>query len=454
MDSTCPFPKRFPSKPKPCNCTKSHCLKLYCECFAQGIQCDDCNCANCMNNNLHEEDRTNAIKLTLERNPLAFHSKFGNGEYKRLKGCTCKRSQCLKNYCECYEAKINCSGLCRCQGCRNVDNERQQYLQAEPFHSTTQKLLLNKRSSNIDFQDQMKYKRRVDPSVLNLPCEEFYEDSVSLKFLSSGFVEAACNLILTQLIEAKLKNFSLVDQEKVITEEFGRCLLQIMNLLSHTPFSEYNYNPAYTTILPFAQRNISLQSANQDQGPYEQSLNCDSRKDQTNQYLFAEYGLKNAEYCKNAIFDNHNEFDSTKHENSLPTIEKWYNFEKYEDSQILNNHQTHNSNKFVTRDLEHCDILSVLDHQPGLSEIHNRDKNQNYSEVEYPVVHQPESYVSSTDNYFFSDTNSLSVSNNKPHSQTLNMGHTLHSNIQYKNRCSPSAVYELDFIPELEFYNL
>lgn len=109
---------------KPCNCTKSHCLKLYCECFAQGQLCQNCNCNNCMNNLAYEDERGRAIKMTLERNPTAFHPKIGRGEGERkhTKGCNCKRSGCLKNYCECYEAKISCSDLCRCQGCRNTED--------------------------------------------------------------------------------------------------------------------------------------------------------------------------------------------------------------------------------------------------------------------------------------------------------------------------------------------
>jgi len=34
-----------------CNCKKSKCLKLYCDCFAAGLACDElCNCCGCDNN--------------------------------------------------------------------------------------------------------------------------------------------------------------------------------------------------------------------------------------------------------------------------------------------------------------------------------------------------------------------------------------------------------------------
>lgn len=33
-----------------CNCKKSKCLKLYCDCFAAGLACDElCNCCGCDN---------------------------------------------------------------------------------------------------------------------------------------------------------------------------------------------------------------------------------------------------------------------------------------------------------------------------------------------------------------------------------------------------------------------
>ena len=33
----------------PCNCRKSRCLKLYCECFAADRYCNGCHCQSCMN---------------------------------------------------------------------------------------------------------------------------------------------------------------------------------------------------------------------------------------------------------------------------------------------------------------------------------------------------------------------------------------------------------------------
>ena len=79
---------------KPCNCTKSQCLKLYCDCFANGninLQqkeiifqykflgefCFNCNCNNCLNNLDHEDERQRSIKQCLDRNPNAFKPKIG-----------------------------------------------------------------------------------------------------------------------------------------------------------------------------------------------------------------------------------------------------------------------------------------------------------------------------------------------------------------------------------------
>ncbi|KAG7028887.1 CRC domain-containing protein TSO1, partial [Cucurbita argyrosperma subsp. argyrosperma] len=70
------------------------------------------------------------------RNPLAFAPKVirnsdslpepgdesnktpASARHKR--GCNCKKSSCLKKYCECYQGGVGCSISCRCEGCKNA----------------------------------------------------------------------------------------------------------------------------------------------------------------------------------------------------------------------------------------------------------------------------------------------------------------------------------------------
>uniref|UniRef100_A0A7N0TEP6 CRC domain-containing protein n=1 Tax=Kalanchoe fedtschenkoi TaxID=63787 RepID=A0A7N0TEP6_KALFE len=122
---------------KRCNCKKSKCLKLYCECFAAGVYCiGTCACQNCFNKPVHEDTVLATRKQIESRNPLAFAPKVirtsdplpdikdevmntpASARHKR--GCNCKKSSCLKKYCECYQGGVGCSVNCRCESCKNV----------------------------------------------------------------------------------------------------------------------------------------------------------------------------------------------------------------------------------------------------------------------------------------------------------------------------------------------
>ena len=97
-----------------CNCKKSKCLKLYCDCFRMQIMCSGCNCQECNNNAAHDEQRRVAMAAILERNAAAFKPRVGvdvdkNGslaEAAHMNGCHCKRSACLKKYCECFTGQV------------------------------------------------------------------------------------------------------------------------------------------------------------------------------------------------------------------------------------------------------------------------------------------------------------------------------------------------------------
>lgn len=36
-------------------------------------------------------------------------------------GCNCRKSKCLKMYCECFHLQIFCSQNCNCVGCGNAE---------------------------------------------------------------------------------------------------------------------------------------------------------------------------------------------------------------------------------------------------------------------------------------------------------------------------------------------
>ncbi|KAF3450838.1 hypothetical protein FNV43_RR06927 [Rhamnella rubrinervis] len=157
---------------KRCNCKRSKCLKLYCECFAAGVYCvDSCACENCYNKPEFEDTVLDTRQQIESRNPLAFAPKVvkhadspvnvteeGNWSTptsaRHKRGCNCKKSKCLKKYCECYQAKVGCSDGCRCEGCQNSFGIKAVaetiYKRAEKWDSFTNEKMDALKSGNAD----------------------------------------------------------------------------------------------------------------------------------------------------------------------------------------------------------------------------------------------------------------------------------------------------------------
>lgn len=221
-----------PSRPrKPCNCTKSQCLKLYCDCFANGEFCNNCNCVNCSNNMEREKERSKAIKACLDRNPLAFHPKIGKGrgdsDRRHNKGCHCKRSGCLKNYCECYEAKILCTNLCKCTGCKNFEES--------PERKTLMHLA---DAAEVRVKQQNAARTKLESQIEDLPSRPTFlsnsGERLPFSFVTDDVVQATCQCLLAQASNAENEGKPQAMIEKMILEEFGRCLLSIIHTANGT----------------------------------------------------------------------------------------------------------------------------------------------------------------------------------------------------------------------------
>lgn len=105
-----------------CNCKRSKCLKLYCDCFSQGFTCGPfCKCENCSNLPGFESIITKSRKSIMKRNPTAFDKKIIHGN-RHSRGCKCKSSKCIKKYCECFASNVDCTEYCECCDCKNGKN--------------------------------------------------------------------------------------------------------------------------------------------------------------------------------------------------------------------------------------------------------------------------------------------------------------------------------------------
>ncbi|RAL38057.1 hypothetical protein DM860_000751 [Cuscuta australis] len=201
---------------KRCNCKKSKCLKLYCDCFAAGIYCADlCACQGCFNKPEYEDTVMDTRQQIEAKNPLAFAPKVvqntadshsnvlqDNGvsvtpaSARHKKGCNCKRSMCMKKYCDCYQANVGCSSACRCEGCMNTYGQKEDY---DSFKGLVKTLVISGRvhgSSNEKLElvscrgthehTELSHPHNMTPMTPSLQCSDHRNDESKSLFPSES----------------------------------------------------------------------------------------------------------------------------------------------------------------------------------------------------------------------------------------------------------------------------
>ncbi|RDY11284.1 CRC domain-containing protein TSO1, partial [Mucuna pruriens] len=244
---------------KRCNCKKSKCLKLYCDCFTAGAFCTDpCACQGCLNRPEYAETVTDTRNLIQSRNPIAFAPKIvkpttdnsSNMEDKNLttpssarhkRGCNCKRSMCLKKYCECYQANVGCSSGCRCEGCKNVHGKKEDYVALE--HALSKERVSNVVEKGSDSTAHSKLEmvagktrynpRRPSPITASFECSDQGKEAAKSRVISANYLpsaETAVNMFASNANYTK-------------SSENSQALLETNEMLGTVPYDLQNcYN--------------------------------------------------------------------------------------------------------------------------------------------------------------------------------------------------------------------
>ena len=178
------------NKDKPCcSCTKTKCIKKYCECFSNKRYCNKCFCQDCMNK--HSYLNSNDMNI-LDNETIM---------------CTCTKSGCNKKYCECYKAGKKCNEKCRCLKCKNCSNI----------------FKINKKNKNII--DKNKSSKNEEEKVNNNKDNNISLDEIKNESRKSSLSESSIGNFQIQRISVFInKNQTLINVEKLSKED--------MNLLS------------------------------------------------------------------------------------------------------------------------------------------------------------------------------------------------------------------------------
>jgi hypothetical protein len=117
---------------KICSCSKTKCIKKYCECLSNNQYCFNCNCIDCKN-------KPNLTKKNIR-------------DEKEILNCTCTKSNCNKKYCECYKIGEKCNDNCRCINCLNnyeIDKKNEEKKKKIYHYFTMERISILIKNQNI-----------------------------------------------------------------------------------------------------------------------------------------------------------------------------------------------------------------------------------------------------------------------------------------------------------------
>ena len=216
-----------------CNCKNSGCLKRYCECFSRMKYCDgNCQCKNCLNNIKYEKERAEAIRIYLVKSPVSF--KKINMDLNNVT-CNCKKSNCLKNYCECFQFGLKCTYNCGCVDCKNrnlfekklffVENNCDSKKSNNNNSINIQKNSINNQNSNlIKLQEEETNINNVNNNKININNNNMDKTENTKKNINNPqfIVNKNVNNIINNITSSKNKNrtrfFSFDDDMSQISQ--------------------------------------------------------------------------------------------------------------------------------------------------------------------------------------------------------------------------------------------